>query len=524
MKDRLFIFDTTLRDGEQSPGAAMTWRLKLEVARQLARMKVDIIEAGFPVISQGDFDAVYSLASELKGVTIAGLARCVDKDIEAAGRAIKPAGDHGRIHIFLATSKIHRDFKLGKSQDEILRLAVKGVEYGKSLAQDIEFSPEDASRTEPEFLIDICNAVIEAGATTVNIPDTVGYAMPDEFGALIARLARDVEGFRTGKAIISVHCHDDLGLAVANSLAAVKAGARQVECTVNGLGERAGNAAMEEIVMAIRTRPDFYGNVDCGVNAKEIVRSSKIVARASGFTVQRNKAIVGKNAFAHASGIHQDGVLKNRDTYEIMNPEYVGWGETELSLTKHSGRAAVNARLKALGFRLNDEEVSAVFNQFKEIGDKKKYIYDEDLIALTGGLLGNGTYSWDLVNIQYLGGNRLVPTATISLKKNGTPEKGEPRVTTFLDADTGDGPVDAVFQTIKRITDRQDATLVEFNIRSTSQGQDAVGEVTVRLTFGDPSYQVVGRGASTDIIEASARAFISAINRQILIESGSHSA
>lgn len=517
MNNKLVIFDTTLRDGEQSPGASMTLRQKLEVAQQLARLKVDVLEGGFPVISQGDFDAVHSIASEVPGISVAGLARCVAKDIEAAAAAVKPAGARGRVHVFLATSKIHREFKLGKATDEILRLAVEGVKHAKSLVNDIEFSPEDASRTEPEFLIDVCNAVIEAGARTVNIPDTVGYTIPEEFSTLIARLAREVEAFRTGKAIISVHCHNDLGLAVANSLAAIRAGARQVECTINGLGERAGNAALEELVMAIRTRSDFFAGIDCGIEAKEIVRSSKIVSRASGFAVQKNKAIVGGNAFAHASGIHQDGMLKNRNTYEIMQPEYVGWGETDLSLTKHSGRAAVSARLKTLGFRLSDDEVTAVFNQFKEIGDKKKYVYDEDLIALAGGLLTAGVCTWELENIQYMSGRNSIPTATIVLKKNGIIPKGEPQVTEFLDADTGDGPVDAVFQTIKRITDRQDAKLTEFTIRATSGGEDAVGEVTVRLAFCDGK-EVLGRGASTDIIEASARAFISAINRQILIE------
>lgn len=517
MNNKLVIFDTTLRDGEQSPGASMTLRQKLEVAQQLARLKVDVIEGGFPVISQGDFDAVHAIASEVTGISVAGLARCVAKDIDAAAAAVKPAGARGRIHVFLATSKIHREFKLGKATDEILRLAVEGVKHAKSLVDDVEFSPEDASRTEPEFLIDVCNAVIEAGARTVNIPDTVGYTIPEEFSTLIARLAREVEAFRTGKAIISVHCHNDLGLAVANSLAAIRAGARQVECTINGLGERAGNAALEELVMAIRTRSDFFAGIDCGIEAKEIVRSSKIVSRASGFAVQKNKAIVGGNAFAHASGIHQDGMLKNRNTYEIMQPEYVGWGETDLSLTKHSGRAAVSARLKALGFRLSDNEVTAVFNHFKEIGDKKKYVYDEDLIALAGGLLTAGVCTWELENIQYMNGRNSIPTATIILKKNGIIPKGEPQVTEFLDADTGDGPVDAVFQTIKRITDRQDAKLTEFTIRATSGGEDAVGEVTVRLSFCDGK-EVLGRGASTDIIEASARAFISAINRQILIE------
>jgi 2-isopropylmalate synthase len=346
--NRIIIFDTTLRDGEQCPGASMNLREKLEVARQLARLKVDVIEAGFPVISEGDFEAVNTIAREIKGPIICGLARCVPKDIDAAGEAVKPAGKKGRIHVFLATSKIHRDFKLGKAEDEIIRLAIDGVKRAKSWVDDVEFSPEDASRTEPEFLVEVCKAVVKAGATTVNIPDTVGWAVPEQYGALIKRLYDSVPEFQSGKAVISVHCHNDLGLAVANSLAAVANGARQVECTVNGIGERAGNAALEEIVMAIKTRGDYYSGYSCALNAKEIVKASRLVSRMSGLVVQRSKAIVGENAFAHSSGIHQDGILKKRETYEIMDPQDVGWGTTELPLTKHSGRAAVAARLKHL--------------------------------------------------------------------------------------------------------------------------------------------------------------------------------
>src|SRR3569832_414906 len=368
---RIIVFDTTLRDGEQCPGASMNLREKLEVARQLARLKVDVIEAGFPVISDGDFEAVNKIATEIKGPTICGRARCVPKDIDAAGNALKPAGKKGRIHVFLATSKIHREFKLGKAQHEIMRLAVDGVKRAKSLVNDVEFSPEDASRTEPEFLIEVCKAVVKEGATTVNVPDTVGWAVPDQYGALIKHLHDSVPEFQNGKAIISVHCHNDLGLAVANSLAAVRNGARQVECTVNGIGERAGNAALEEISMAIKTRPDFFKGASIGVNTREIVKSSRLVSRMSGLVVQRSKAIVGENAFAHSSGIHQDGILKKRETYEIMDPQDVGWGRTELPLTKHSGRAAVAARLKHLGIKMTDSDVNAIFDRFKEIGDKK---------------------------------------------------------------------------------------------------------------------------------------------------------
>ena len=483
--DKLIVFDTTLRDGEQSPGASMSLRQKLEVARALARLKVDVIEVGFPAASTGDFEAVYRIASELKGVCVAALARCLEGDIVSGAKAIAPAKDFGHLHLFLGTSKVHRECQLGKSCSDILEMAVRSVRLACDFSRNIEFSPEDASRTEFDFLVDVCSAVTEAGAKVVNIPDTVGYAMPDEFGSLIRRLVERVEAFRTGKAIVSVHCHNDLGMAVANSLAAVRAGARQVECTLNGLGERAGNAALEEVVMSVLTRSDIYG-LECGVNTKELVRASKIVSRASGFEIPRNKAIIGLNAFSHASGIHQDGILKDHSTYEIIRPEDVGWGGSELPLTKHSGRAAVGDRLKQLGFKVNSAELAAVFKRFKEIGDCKKYVFDEDLIALTSGLAsGIGVCVWELEKIQYLSGSGIIPTATIILRKNGVRQKGEPKVSLYQDADTGDGPVDAIFQTIKRITDREDAQLEDFSIRATSGGQDAVGEVTVRLRFGD---------------------------------------
>src|SRR5687768_955000 len=383
--NRVLIFDTTLRDGEQCPGASMNSREKLEVARQLARLKVDVIEAGFPVASDGDFASVRTIAKEVKGPVICGLARCVPKDIDAAGEAIKPAGKRGRIHVFLATSKIHREFKLGKAQDEIVRLAIESVKRAKGFVDNVEFSPEDASRTEPDFLLQVCKAAIAAGATTINIPDTVGWAVPDQYAQIVGTLYESIREFQTGKVIISVHCHNDLGLAVANSLAAVRAGARQVECTVNGIGERAGNASLEEIVMTLKTRADFFGGVTCGVSAKEIVKSSRLVSRMSGMIVQRSKAIVGENAFAHSSGIHQDGILKKRETYEIMDPQEVGWGQTELPLTKHSGRAAVAVRLKHLGFKMTDEDVAAIFARYKEIVDKKKFVYDDDPTAVVEG-------------------------------------------------------------------------------------------------------------------------------------------
>jgi 2-isopropylmalate synthase len=508
-KNRILIFDTTLRDGEQCPGASMNLREKLEVARQLARLQVDVIEAGFPVISEGDFASVESIAREIKGPLIAGLARCVAKDIDAAAEAVKPAGKRGRIHVFLATSKIHREYKLGKAEDEIVRLAVEGVKRARSYVDNVEFSPEDGSRTEPEFLIQVCQAVIAAGATTVNIPDTVGWAVPDQFGALISRLYREVPEFAAGKAVISVHCHNDLGLAVANSLAAVRAGARQVECTVNGIGERAGNASLEEFVMAIKTRQDFFAGFECGIHTREIVKSSRLVSRMSGLMVQRSKAIVGENAFAHASGIHQDGMLKKRETYEIMNPEEVGWGQSELPLTKHSGRAAMASRLKHLGFKLSEAEVQAIFARFKEVGDKKKFVYDDDLVALVGGHITEVPETWSLDYLCVTSGNQTVPTATVGLKKMTDKKSAE----VLQDAGIGDGPVDAALKAIDRLTQTR-GRLIEYSLRAVSQGKDALGEVTVKVNFGEGEL-VPGKGASTDVIEASARAYLNAVNRYL---------
>lgn len=503
-KQRILIFDTTLRDGEQCPGASMNLREKLEVARQLARLKVDVIEAGFPVISEGDFTAVQTIAKEIKGPIIAGLARCVTKDIDAAGAAVKPAGKRGRIHVFLATSKIHREFKLGKAEDEIIRLAVEGVKRAKSYVDDVEFSPEDASRTEPEFLIQVCRAVVAAGATTVNIPDTVGWAVPDQFGALIRQLHQAVPEFRSGKAVISVHCHNDLGLAVANSLAALQNGARQVECTVNGIGERAGNASLEEIVMTLKTRNDVYTGLDCGVRTQEIVKSSRLVSRMCGLVVQRSKAIVGENAFAHSSGIHQDGILKKRETYEIIDPHEVGWGATELPLTKHSGRAAVSARLKHLGFKMTEEDVAAIFARFKEIGDKKKFVYDDDLTTLVEGHITEVPETWTLEYLNVTSGNQTVPTATVRLRQAQAKEA-------VTDAGTGDGPVDAALKAIDRLTKTR-GILIDYSIRAVSQGKDALGEVSIKADFGTGEL-VPGKGASTDVIEASARAYLNAVNR-----------
>lgn len=509
MKNKdIIIFDTTLRDGEQCPGASMNLREKLEVARQLARLKVDVIEAGFPIISDGDFTAVQAIAKEIKGPIIAGLARCVPRDIDAAGEAVKPAGKRGRIHVFLATSKIHREFKLGKAQSEIIRLAVEGVKRAKSFVSDVEFSPEDGSRTEPDFLVQVCRAAVDAGATTINVPDTVGWAVPEQYAALIGHLHDEVPAFQTGQAVISVHCHNDLGLAVANSLAAVRVGARQVECTVNGIGERAGNAALEEIVMALKTRQDFYRGFRCRVNTREIVKSSRLVSRMCGLIVQRSKAIVGENAFAHASGIHQDGILKKRETYEIMDPQDVGWGKTDLPLTKHSGRAAVASRLRHLGFKMNEADIAAIFSRFKEVGDKKKFVYDDDLTALVEGHITEIPETWSMEYLNVTSGNQTVPTATVRLKRI---EKKKGTIQTFQEAGIGDGPVDAALKAIDRLT-KTNGQLMDYSLRAVSQGKDALGEVTVRVNFGHGEI-VSGKGASTDVIEASARAYLNAVNR-----------
>jgi 2-isopropylmalate synthase len=507
MSEKVLIFDTTLRDGEQCPGASMNLREKMEIARQLQRLNVDVIEAGFPVISDGDFEAVQKIATEIRGPIIAGLARCVASDIDAAGAAVKPAGERGRIHIFLATSKIHRDFKLKKPSEEIIRLAVESVKRAKAIVKDVEFSPEDASRTEPEFLAQVVEAAIEAGATTVNIPDTVGYAVPAQYADLIKYLKSHVK--RIDESVISVHCHNDLGMAVANSIAAVQAGARQIEGTVNGIGERAGNAAIEEIVMAIKTRSDYFKDFYTEVNAHEIVKSSRLVSRMSGLIVARSKAIVGENAFAHSSGIHQDGILKHRETYEIMDPRDVGWGETELPLTKHSGRHAMAKRLQHLGYELSDEELGQLFVRFKEIGDKKKFVYDDDLGALVDDSIGLTQETWQLDYFNVTSGTATIPTATVRLRK------GEE---TLQDSAPGNGAVDAAMKAIDRILNQQ-GHLVEYHVSAVSSGKDALGEVNLKCDFGGGRL-ITGKGASTDVIEASARAYLNAVNR--ILNKGQH--
>jgi len=497
-QNQILIFDTTLRDGEQSPGASMNREEKLQVARALARLKVDIIEAGFPIASPGDWDAVKAIADELDGPVVAGLARSLEKDIKAAAGALKNA-KRPRIHVFLATSAIHREFKLKKAKDEILKQAVNAVKMAAALCPDIEFSPEDASRTEPDFLCEFVQAVIEAGATTVNIPDTVGYALPEQYGALIRTLKTKVPNIN--KAVISVHCHNDLGLAVANTLAGIQNGARQVECTINGIGERAGYAALEEIVMVLRTRKESFGGCNTGVDSSRLTPVSRLVSSLTGVHVQRNKAIVGENAFAHESGIHQDGVLKERTTYEIMRPADVGLEQSNLVLGKHSGKHAFGDQLKKLGYTLGEKELEDAFERFKTLCDKKKTIYDADLEAIADDLLECAPAVWELELLQVSSGNKTVPTATVRLKKDGK---------VYQDAAIGDGPIAAMTNAIDRIIGIK-TKLLDFQVRSVSIGHEAQGEVDVKLECGGAL--VHGRGISTDIIEASAKAYLNAVCR-----------
>jgi len=492
------IFDTTLRDGEQSPGAALNLKEKLEIARALEQLGVDIIEAGFPITSPGDFEAVSAIAREMTTCTVAGLARCTEKDVRRAGDAVKHA-KHGRIHVFCATSKIHREFKLKKAKDEIIRMTSESVKLAREYVADVEFSPEDASRTELEYLADVVHAAIAAGATTINCPDTVGYATPAEHRRMFEYLIAHVPGARD--VIFSAHCHNDLGLAVANSLAAVQGGARQVECTINGIGERAGNAALEEIVMNLRTRPDEFPFAT-RINTKKLVPVSRLVSSLTGMHVQRNKAIVGENAFAHESGVHQDGMLKHRSTYEIMLPADVGLVQTKLPLGKLSGSHAFRTRLEELGMQLGDEALAKAFDQFKILCDKKKEIYDEDLEAIVEDQLEHSTPLFRLKSLQVMAGTGGIPTATVTLVDSTGQE--------MIDAATGDGPVDAMFAAIQRIT-HITAQLVSFDIRSVTGGKDAQGEATVELQHN--GHKVRGRGVSTDILEASAKAYLAGINR-----------
>jgi 2-isopropylmalate synthase len=495
------IFDTTLRDGEQSPGASLNHHEKMEIARQLEAMGVDIIEAGFPITSQGDFDAVRAIGGELGRATVAGLARCVPRDIDRAGEALKGCA-HARIHVFCATSKIHREHKLKKAIEEIIRLSVESVQRARQYTEDVEFSPEDGSRTELEVLAAITAAVIEAGATTVNIPDTVGYAVPEEYGRIFSYIREQLPVVDERGIVLSSHCHNDLGLAVANSLAAVQQGARQVECTINGIGERAGNASLEEVVMALRTRGDYFAKYGTQINTKKIYPMSRMVSSLTGLHVQRNKAVVGENAFAHEAGIHQDGMLKNRQTYEIMDPRDIGVPESKLVLGKHSGHHALGQRIAELGYSVDGATLEKVYQQFKALADKKKDVYDEDIEAILDQQLEGNGHVYELVRFQVNSGTGVIATATVVLRDASGTER--------MDASTGDGPIDACYSAIQRITGVA-VTLEDYQTRAVTSGKDAQGEVMVQVRHNDR--RVRGRGLSTDVIEAAVKAYLAAINR-----------
>ena len=502
MNHRVYIFDTTLRDGEQSPGVSLNTQEKLDIANQLQRLGVDIIEAGFPIASIGDFEAVRGIAKKVRGITVAGLARASVKDIDRAWEAVKYA-DQARIHTFIATSDIHLTHKLKMSRDEVLDAAVAAVRHAKQYTADVEFSAEDAFRSDMAFLCRIIEAAISAGATTINIPDTVGYATSFEFGEFIREIRTTVPNIE--KAVISVHCHNDLGLAVANSLAAVANGAQQVECTVNGIGERAGNASLEEVVMALYTRYPFF-NKTTEIKKDEIYRTSRLVSSLTGMRIQPNKAIVGKNAFAHESGIHQDGVLKERSTYEIMNPEMIGLNINNIVLGKHSGRHAIKDRLLEMGYHLSSEEIDKAFVKFKELADKKREIQDEDLAAIVENEVLTVPETYTLEYLHISSGTQVIPTATIRLGKNG--EMAE-------EAACGDGPVDAIYKAIDKITGIT-STLQLYNLHAVTGGKDALGEVTVKILPNGGNKKVfLGRGVSTDILEASAKAYLNAVNKVV---------
>ncbi|MCG5513686.1 2-isopropylmalate synthase [Ectothiorhodospira shaposhnikovii] len=507
-KDKLFIFDTTLRDGEQSPGASMTREEKVRIAKALEKMRVDIIEAGFPAASTGDFESVRAVARAVQDSTVCGLARAKDVDIDRAGEALKEANS-ARIHTFLATSPIHMQYKLKMSPDEVLTQAVAAVKRARQWTDNVEFSPEDAGRSELDFLCRVIEAVIDAGARTINIPDTVGYNIPQQFGELMRNLIERVPN--SDKAVFSVHCHNDLGVAVANSLAAVLNGARQVECTINGLGERAGNAALEEIVMAVRTRQDVFP-CDTTLDTTQIVPCSRLVSSITGFPVQPNKAIVGANAFAHESGIHQDGVLKHRDTYEIMRAQDVGWSENRIVLGKHSGRNAFRTRLKDLGIEFTaEEELNEAFSRFKELADKKHEIFDEDLQALVSeATMAMDSEQLKLVSMRVCSETGETPLANVTLSVDGAERSGQAE---------GSGPVDAAFKAIETIVP-SGTQLLLYSVNNITSGTDAQGEVTVRL---EKAGRIVnGQGADTDIVIASAKAYLNALNRLVMPDRRAH--
>ncbi|MGC9196067.1 MAG: 2-isopropylmalate synthase [Syntrophobacteraceae bacterium] len=497
MSRRIHIFDTTLRDGEQVPGAKLNKKQKIEIAKQLAKLNVDVIEAGFPCSSPGDLEAVREISRQIQGPTIAALARAVKEDIDIAWQAVHEASSP-RIHVFLGASDIHIQKKLRSDRDKTLEMAVEAVRYAKSLSPEVEFSTEDGSRTDFEFLCRIIEATIQAGASIINVPDTVGYALPEEYGDLIRRLRQSIPAL--DRALLSVHCHNDLGLAVANSIAAVRNGADQVECTINGIGERAGNASLEEIVMILRTRFENY-QAQTRIETKEIYRTSRMVSRIMNIPVQPNKAIVGSNAFSHSSGIHQDGILKDRTTYEIMKPEELGIKEQTLVLTARSGRAALRHRLAELGFTLESEVFERVYNRFIDVADRKKEIGAQDLQSIVEIEVFKVPELFKMHSLQIMSGNKMVPLASVTLERDGE---------LYTDAATGDGPVDAVFKGIERITGVP-GKLRDYDLKAVTMGRDALGEAMVRVEIGEDVYS--GLGSSPDVIEASARAYLNACNR-----------
>jgi 2-isopropylmalate synthase len=494
---RIYIFDTTLRDGEQSPGASMTVEQKIEVAKLLTHIGVDVIEGGFPISSPKQFEGVRRIAESVRGSTIAGLARALEKDIDRCFEALQEAPKK-RIHTFIATSDIHLSYKLKKTKDEVLKLAVDAVRHAKSLTPEVEFSAEDATRSEWEFLRDVYTAVIESGATIVNVPDTVGYTVPEEYARLINYLSREVPGI--DKVTISVHCHNDLGLATANTLEALKAGARQAEVSINGIGERAGNASFEEVVMAIQTRKDFF-NFKTKIKTEHIDHLSKTIVSFTGMPVQPNKAIVGENAFAHEAGIHQDGVIKHKMTYEIMTPQSIGRKRSTLILGRHSGKHGLKERLRELGYVLRAKDFENVYSKFIEIADKKKEVFDDDLIALIEEELNVLPETFTLDYFSVITGNNVIPTATVKLMRGND---------IIQEAATGDGPVDAVYRAIEKITDTP-IKLISYSINAVTHGKDAMGGVTITVEKDDHIFR--GYGVATDVVEASVHALINAINR-----------
>ena len=496
-KNHVYIFDTSLRDGEQSPGNSMNTEEKLLLARQLEKLGVDIIEAGFPIASEGDFDAVRQIAREIRKSQVAGLARANKQDIDRAWQAIRQA-THPRIHTFISSSDIHLKYQLKKSRAQVLKEAVTAVKLAKSYTPNVEFSPMDATRSDRNYLVQMVSAVIDAGAVTVNIPDTVGYTVPEEFGSLIAFLFDRVKNM--GDTIISVHCHNDLGLAVANSLAAIRAGARQVECTINGIGERAGNTAMEEIVMALATRKDRFG-LYTNIKTDQIYKTSRLLTQITGIPVQPNKAIVGANAFAHESGIHQDGLIKEKITYEIMTPQSVGISDSHIVLGKHSGRAAISQHLKKMGYILNEDQINRVAAKVKDLADVKKDIYDEDMEAILYEEIYRGEEKYNLIYLNVVSGNVAIPTATMEMQVGKD---------VIRDAGFGNGPVDATFAAIRNIT-KTNYLLLKYAVNAITGGSDAQGETMVQLKYN--GHSVIGRGAHPDVIVASAKAYINALNR-----------